>query len=212
MDENILWWRGKILEKTAQALIKNQFEVFVEYSNEDVVKRVLTLIPADASVGIGGSMSVRELKLIERLTERSQKLIYHTPAMSKEEANKKRIEAMSSDIYLASPQAISIDGKVVFLDSNANRTAAVSFGPKGVLLIAGFNKITFDEQSAIFRAKNIAAPINAKRLNLNTPCAQTGFCANCDSPQRICRVLEVFYKRPISTPVTIVLSAQELGY
>lgn len=212
MDDNVLWWRKKILEEAARSLKKNFFEVFVEDKKEDIPKRILELIPETASVGIGGSASVRELKIIEMLLARKQKLIYHAPDMTREEALRKRHEALSADCYLASPQAVSVDGKLVFIDMNANRSAAVSFGPQKVILVAGFNKITFDEQSALFRAKNIAAPINAKRLNLKTPCAETGFCADCNSEQRICRVVEIMHKKPASTEVVVILCREEFGY
>ena len=132
--------------------------------------------------------------------------------MTKEEAGKSRIEAFTADFYLASPQAVTMDGKVIFLDHHANRSAAVSFGPGSVILPTGFNKIAFDESSGIFRAKNVAAPINCKRLNLKTPCAETGICTDCDSPSRICRVLEVMHKKPASIKVKIVLCVEEFGY
>ncbi len=212
MDENVLWWRKKILEKTARSLEKNLFEVFVEDKKVDIPKRILDLIPPASSVGLGGSMSIRELKIIETLLEREQKLIYHTPNMTREESLKRRREALTSDYYLASPQAVSIDGKLVFIDMHANRSAAVSFGPRKVILVAGFNKISHDELSAVFRAKNIAAPINAKRLNVKTPCAQNGVCSDCESEQRICRVVEIMHKRPPSTDIAVILCPEDIGY
>jgi len=212
MDINILEWRKKILIKTSSALESNGFKAHPCENKTDCADKIISLISSDAVVGIGGSMSVRELGIIDILNQRGQKLVYHTPGMPREEALAKRREALLSDVYIASPQSVTIDGKLIFLDSNANRSSAVSFGPKKVILIAGFNKIAPDETSGIRRAKEIAAPINARRLNLKTPCVQTGMCSDCNSPDRICRVLEIIMKKPSPTEMDVVLCVEDLGY
>ena len=212
MDENVLDWRKKICIKTASSLQSNGFEVYITDDKSDCLNKIVSLIPIDATVGIGGSMSLRELGLIEVLQKRSQRLVFHTPGMSRDEALAKRREALHSDIYLASPQSVTMDGKLIFLDSNANRSSAVSFGPRKVILVAGFNKITPDEASGIRRAKEVAAPINARRLNLKTPCVQTGICSDCNSVDRICRVLEIIMKRPAPTEINVILCLEDIGY
>jgi len=212
MDENILAWRRIICRKAATALEANGFKVYITDDKNECAGQVISLIPDNAVVGAGGSMSIRELKIIESLQKRGQRLIYHTPGMTREESLSKRREALLADIYLASPQSVTLDGKLIFLDSNANRSSAVTFGPRRVILVAGFNKITPDEISGIKRAREVAAPINARRLNLKTPCVQTGLCSDCDSGDRICRVLEIIMKKPSPTEIDVVLCAEELGY
>ena len=212
MDENILAWRRVICRKVASALESNGFRVYITDDKNECAGKIISLIQEDATVGIGGSMSIRELKIIETLQERGQRLVYHTPGMTREESLAKRREALLSDVYLASPQSVTLDGKLIFLDSNGNRSSAVTFGPKRVILVAGFNKITPDEISGIKRAREVAAPINARRLNLKTPCVQTGLCSDCDSADRICRVLEIIMKKPSPTEIDVVLCADDMGY
>lgn len=190
----------------------NGFAVDIADTVEEAAALALEAIPSGASVGLGGSMTTREMKLPEKLSRLGHEIITHRHGMSREEALAKRREALTADVYIASPQAVTLDGKLVFVDMHANRSAAVSFGPPKVLLVAGFNKITFDEAAGILRARNVAAPINARRLGRKTPCAETGLCSDCDSPERICRVVEVMLKKPGSTEIRVILCAADMGY
>jgi hypothetical protein len=212
MDEHVIWWRKKILARTAKALEANGFTAVAADTLKDAASFAADAVPAGSTVGLGGSMSVRELGLAEMLSSRGHGIIMPLAGMSREDALAKRRAALSADVYLASPQAVTVDGKLIFVDMHANRTAAVSFGPSKVVLVAGFNKIAFDEAAGIFRARNVAAPINVRRLGRKTPCAETGLCSDCDSEGRICRVVEVILKKPGSTEICVVLCAQDLGY
>lgn len=212
MDEHVIWWRKKILARTAKALEANGFTAAIADTLKEAAALAVDAVPAGSTVGLGGSMSVRELCLAEMLSSRGHSIITPIQGTSREDALAKRREALSADVYLASPQAVTVDGKLIFVDMHANRTAAVSFGPSKVVLVAGFNKIAFDEAAGIFRARNVAAPINVRRLGRKTPCAETGLCSDCNSDGRICRVVEIMLKKPGSTELRVILCAEDMGY
>mgnify|MGYP000291885215 CR=1 FL=1 len=214
MNENTKKFNKLILNKVAEQLNKNGFEdVSVVDTKSDAVKKVLELIPENSIVGLGGSMTVRELGLVEQLSaEKKCKILQHKSGMPIEERKTLWREVFSADFYLASPQAISYDGKIFFIDKYGNRVAAVIFGPKKVILIAGYNKLVPDLDTALWRIKNIAAVKNAIRLGLNTPCVNAGKCMDCSSGERICNVVTYLLKRPSATEYSIVLVNDELGY
>jgi hypothetical protein len=122
-----------------------------------------------------------------------------------------RLPSLMAEYYITSSNAVTKDGKLVNMDGFGNRVAAISCGPKQVLIVVGTNKIVNDVDEGIERIKEIAAPLNAKRLNKNTPCVESGICEDCDSPERICRVISIV-TRPYENRVTIYLIDEELGY
>ncbi|MDI6641897.1 MAG: lactate utilization protein [Elusimicrobiota bacterium] len=215
MDESIRKFNKKLLDKVAQALNKNGFEdVSVLDTKSDAVKKILQLIPENSKVGLGGSMTIREIGLVDELSRAGKKcrILQHKPGMSIEERKTLWREVFSCDFYLASPQAITYDGKMFFVDKYGNRVAAVIFGPKKVILIAGYNKLVSNLDTALWRIKNIAAVKNAIRLAINTPCVDAGKCMDCSSDERICNVVTYFAKRPSATEYSIILVNEELGY
>ncbi len=113
---------------------------------------------------------------------------------------------------MASPNAITLDGRLIFVDKIGNRTAGMTFGPKKVIAVAGVNKIVADEKAGYERIRTYAAPVNAKRLKLETPCTKTGVCCDCDSPQRICGIAVTLWKKPAYTEYHIILVPEELGF
>ena len=133
---------------------------------------------------------------------------YHVSVFeTKEEA------ASKAEIYISSVNGISEQGEIINIDNTGNRVAAISFGPSKVYLVLGSNKVTKDFESAMSRARNIAAPLNAKRLNRKTPCAvQADRCYDCNSPERICRNLSVLWSKPTGAEYEIILIDEKLGY
>jgi len=119
---------------------------------------------------------------------------------------------MTCDLFLCSVNAIARTGELVSIDGVGNRINAMNFGPKKVIIVAGINKIAEDLPHALERVRNVAAPQNARRLGLALPCAKTGRCEDCNSPQRICRSILIMERRPLLTDITIVLVHEELGY
>ena len=157
------------------------------------------------SVGIGGSITVQEMDLYPRLAAHNQ-VIWHWQGAS-------HTEAVSTDVYISSVNGLAETGEIINIDGTGNRVASTIYGHKKVYLVVGVNKIAPDYDAALWRARNIAAPKNAQRLNRQTPCAVKGDkCYNCKSPDRICNALSVFWHRPGSCEMEIVLVDQELGY
>jgi len=207
----------KVLSRTREALERNQFEVLVALSKKDAVEKVLELIPLDAKVGVGGSMTIRELGLIEALTRRGNRVVHHwIPDVPFSDWLPFMMEAHNSDVFLCSSNAVTEDGKLVNIDSTGNRVASMIFGPKKVIVIAGKNKIVKDVDAGLKRLKRVAGPLNAKRHNLvELPCVITGLCTDCNSPKRICRVITILERAPnrVRSPnITVVLVADELGF
>ncbi len=220
----LLLWQGirmgsgcNVLSGTKEALERNQFKVLVASSKKDAVDKVLGLIPVDAKVGVGGSMTIRELGLIEALTRQGNRVVHHwLPGMPVSDWLPFMMEAHSSDVFLCSSNAVTEDGKLVNIDSTGNRVASMIFGPKKVIVIAGKNKIVKDVDEGLKRLKRVAGPLNAKRHGLiELPCVTTGLCADCNSPKRICRVITIMERAPnrVREPnTTVVLVAEELGF
>ena len=163
-------------------------------------------------VGIGGSQTVAQMKLFDRLASHNE-VFWHDEKPEGMTVMETRQAATRAEVYISSVNAISMDGVIANIDNTGNRVAAISFGPDKVFLVIGENKVAEDYDSALFRARNVAAPKNAKRLNRKTPCALTGDkCYNCKSPERICRNLSVLWNRPTGIEYHVVLINEELGY
>ena len=163
-------------------------------------------------VGIGGSQTVAQMKLFDKLSTHNQ-VFWHDEKPEGMTVMETRKAATRAEIYISSVNAISMDGVIVNIDNTGNRVAAISFGPDKVFLVIGENKVTEDCDSALFRARNVAAPRNAKRLNRKTPCAIKGDkCYDCKSPERICRNLSVLWNRPTGAEYHVILIHEELGY
>ena len=132
--------------------------------------------------------------------------------LSKEEDLDIRLNQGRCDCFFCSANAISITGEVVNVDGIGNRTNAMCFGPKKVVVIAGMNKVTQDLESALKRVRDIAGPMRAKSLGMDTPCAETGICNDCNSPQRICRITTILHRKPMLTDITVILVNEALGF
>ncbi len=180
---------------------------------EEAVKTIMKRISPTETVGIGGSLTIRELGLIEKLVERGNRVIHHwRKGMSEEEVSETLRGEINSDVFLTSSNAVTMDGKLVNKDMVGNRVAAMIFGPKRVFVVVGVNKIVRGLDEALERIERVAAPLNAKRLGIKTPCVETGRCVDCDSPDRICRVTTIIERRPSRTDLTVVLVNENLGY
>ncbi|MBE5922408.1 MAG: lactate utilization protein [Lachnospiraceae bacterium] len=174
-----------------------------EYLNTQIDQR---------SVGFGGSVTLEQMGLYEKLVSHNE-VYWHWRIPEGKTDKDMRLEANAADIYISSVNGIAETGEIINIDGNCNRVAAIFYGHEKVYLIIGENKIAKDYDSALYRARNIAAPLNAKRLGMKTPCAAEGKqCYNCSSPQRICRGLSVLWEKPSSCMFEIVLIHEELGY
>ena len=181
-------------------------------SQKDAVDFILHLIPTSSSIGIGGSMTIKQLGLDSKLFEKGN-VVYSHSLVAEEQRNKVYQLAAGADWYLSSANALSESGDLVYIDGAANRISALAFGVKNILYVLGVNKITPDLQSAIDRVRNVAAPPNAKRLNKNTPCAKVGKCCLCNSPDCICNAtLITHHPTRYQENVYVVIIGESLGY
>lgn len=210
------WHLQKKIQRTLAALRKNDFDAMYVPTRKEAIAKVLELIPPNALVGVGGSVTVRELGLLEILKSRGNKMADHWEARHKklapEQVMKVRRLLLNSDVLLTSTNAVTEEGHLINTDHAGQRVAAMIFGPKKVIVIAGMNKIVTDIDEALERIKNVAAPMNAKRLNMNVPCTVTGICSDCDSQERICNVTTIIERRPVHTNITVILLGEKLGY
>lgn len=166
----------------------------------------------DKTVGLGGSVTIHQLDLFNKLSSHNT-VYWHDQKPEDMTVMETRKAACRAEIYISSVNAISEDGDIVNIDNTGNRVAATTFGPDKIYLLIGSNKIAKDLESAIYRARNVASPLNAKRLNRKTPCAIKGDkCYNCNSPERICRNLSVFWTKPTGAEYEVILINEDLGY
>ena len=192
-------------------LEKKGYKVAV-FDNKEAATKYLDSQIDGKTVGFGGSVTLREMNLFDALSKHNTVYTHeNTPEnMTIAEA---RTVAARSDIYISSVNGISEDGVIVNIDNTGNRVAAISYGPQKVYLVTGGNKLAKDYEAALFRARNIAAPLNAKRLNRKTPCAVNGEkCYDCNSPERICRNLSVLWDKPVGAEYEVILINEDLGY
>ncbi|HHT63530.1 MAG: lactate utilization protein [Bacillota bacterium] len=207
------WHRDTLGNKVVQALKKNEFDALYCTTGKEAVAQVLKYITPGAIVGVGGSVTIGELGILEKAEALGAKVLNHNkPGLSPEEKLDIRRRQLLSDVFLCSSNAITLDGYLVNVDGTGNRVAAMTFGPKKIVIVAGTNKICQDEKAAFDRIKMIASPINNKRLNIANPCATGGVCCDCKGKERICRVYSVLKRRPSCSDITVILVGEDLGY
>lgn len=202
------WYNEAQALKAVEALKKNGFNSYYFKSRSEAVEMVLDLVPEKAVVGIGGSLTIRELNLPEILSKKGYEVILHDSPGTFE--NRRR--TLLSDVFLSSVNAVTLDGKLVCLDGVGNRVAALAFGPKKTIVIAGINKLVRSLDEALWRVKNVAAPMNVKRLNRKTPCNLDGFCVDCDSKERLCRAILILEKVPALSDFSVIIVGENLGF
>ena len=183
MNENITKRYELLSKKVIKGLESRQMSGYYAANNEEALKIALSLIPEGSKVTMGGAMSAHEIGLPQALAEGNYNFIDRDKMEDKRAA---MMAAYDADFFLASANAMTEDGVIVNIDGNSNRVSAIAQGPRHVLFIVGMNKICDDVDGALKRARNVAAPINAQRFGLNTPCTKTGSCMDCKTPDTIC--------------------------
>jgi len=216
VDELLSWHVHQKLLRAKDALEKNGFRVILAENRQEALEKVLALIPPDARVGVGGSLTIREVGIIEALTQRGNEVVHHwVSGISAQERYALMREELNTDVFLCSSNAITEDGKLVNVDDCGNRVAAMIFGPRKVIVVAGENKIVRNVEEAVQRIRGVAAPLNARRLGVEVPCAKTGACVDCKAPKRVCRVTTIIERdlhQPDPPHITVVLVAERLGF
>ncbi|KAB3529085.1 lactate utilization protein [Alkaliphilus serpentinus] len=180
-------------------------------SAEAVKAKIISEITKEDTVGIGGSMTIFDLKLHEELIKAGNEVYWHW-LVEPEKRGQVRQKAATADIYLTSTNALTEAGELVNIDGVGNRVASMFYGPKKVIVICGINKITTDIISAIDRIKEKACPSNARRLNLKVPCAFTDLCNDCTSEERMCNITTIINNKPMTVDLKVYIVGEELGY
>jgi len=212
MEQWEQWFREKQVERTINALKRNNFEAIYVSDSKSALEEVMKRIPDGATVGVGGSVTLAQVGLLDALKNR--KIQFISPfqqGRSEEERLELVRRSFSSDIFLSSTNVVTEDGKLFNVDASGNRVGAMLIGPKKTIIICGVNKIVKDLEAAEKRVREWTAPQNAKRLNRKTPCVETGVCADCSSPDRICNIYVSLAKKPARTEVAVILVGEKLG-
>ena len=183
MDERIKKRNELLAQTVIKGLESRNMSGCYAGSAKEALDKALALIPEGSTVTMGGCMSAAEIGLTDALKDGNYDFIDRDKETDKRAA---MLKAYDADVYIASCNAMTSDGILVNIDGNSNRVSAIAQGPKKVVFIVGMNKVCSDVDSAMKRARNVAAPINVQRFDLNTPCAKTGTCMDCKSPDTIC--------------------------
>ena len=202
--------RNELLaEKVIEGLKSRNMTGYYAANKEEALKKALELIPKNSTVTMGGGMSIFEIGLFDALQSEDYRFIDRDKMEDKRAA---MLAAYDADVFLSSVNAMTQDGQLVNIDGNANRVSAIAQGPKKVLFIVGMNKVCDDLDGAMKRARNVAAPINAQRFGLSTPCSKTGACMDCKSPDTICCqfLITRYSKHP--GRIHVILVNDELGF
>jgi len=208
--------KQKYYENVANTIIKNlekrQIEGYYCKDKKSALKKALELMPKGSSIGWGGSMTVIETGLMDAIQNEDYKIINREEAKTTEEQRKVYGEICCADYFLMSTNAITLDGELINIDGRGNRVAFLCYGPQNVLILAGMNKVVPDVESGFKRVRDIASPPNAVRLNKKTPCAITGRCGDCYSPDCICGQFVMTRRSIVPNRIKVILIGEELGY
>jgi len=217
MDMNPIetYWQIK-LENVKQNLVDRGFDAFVAPSRaaaKDLVMGEIIPTLKPSSISFGGSMTVVDTGIYDAVKALSGVNVIDTYdySLPAEERLERRRQALLVDLFITGTNALVEDGQLVNLDGMGNRVAAITFGPKAVVILCGRNKIVPDLESAIMRVRHYAAPANAMRLNRKTPCTKTGICDDCASPERICNFWSIVEKSSPKGRIKVVLINEDLG-
>ena len=200
--------RGEILVKN---LIKRHFDAYYCDTAAEALDKALALIPEGASVGWGGAMSAQQIGLIDAVNAGNYRTIDRDLAPTPELREQAMRDCLGADYFITGANAISLDGQMVNIDGYGNRCAAIIYGPQNVIVVAGMNKVTDDLDSAIIRARTVAAPMNQQRFLKNVPCTVTGVCSDCKSVDCICNQMLITRHGRAGGRIKFIIVGENLG-
>lgn len=203
-----------ICKRTVAALEKHDFTAIYCSTAAEATAHILRATVGAKTIGLGASMTVSALSIETTLIAQGAEILNHlTPGITFEQQNNILRAQQTCDMFISSANALTTSGEIVNVDGVGNRVSASTYGPKKIILVVGRNKIVEgDVADAIRRVKNIAAAANSIRLNKNTPCATKGYCTDCDSHERICRVTMIMERKPTRSDITVLVVNEDLGY
>jgi L-lactate utilization protein LutC len=206
-----------VVSETIAALRSNHFDALYVKSGRQALQKILECIPSKASVGAGDSLTLKQIGVFEELERRGYQLFwpFHESVPKSRRTDVAR-KALLADIFLTGSNAVTMDGKIVNVDSSGNRVAGMIFGPKKVIIVVGVNKIVENVEKAFERIRNVAAPLNAERIWAERgwellPCVETGTCVDCNAENRICNITVIIEKKPRAIDATVVIVGEKLG-
>lgn len=212
-EELLNWASEQRCKKAVEALGKKDFIAIYCKTKQEAINYIIKEAGEAVSIGFGGSMSVADLKVYDKLKEMEKELFNHNiPGLSPEERLTIIRRQPTCDLFLTSTNALTLSGCLVNIDATGNRVGSMAFGPKKVIIVAGRNKLVNDTEEALKRIKTRVAPPNSKRLNLSTPCAKTGFCTDCNSPDRICCITTIIDYKPWRTDMRVLVVNEDMGF
>ena len=192
--------------------LKDRGYVVTIFATASEAVKYLDMQIDNQTVGLGGSMTFEQMKLFEVL-ESHNTVFWHHRIPKGKNSKEIRLAANAATIYLSSVNGLAETGEIINIDGTCNRVASIFYGHEKVYLVIGKNKLEKDYDSALHRARNVASPLNAKRVGAKTPCAIKGDkCYDCKSPERICRGLSVLWGKPMTSEFEVILIDEELGY
>jgi L-lactate utilization protein LutB len=207
-------WHNETLGKAAcEALRKSGFDAHYAVDAAQALAEIASFVKPGMSVGFGGSMSLRAIGAHERVKELGAIILDHN-APGLDQARKLEVlrSQLTCDLFLSGSNAVTLEGDIVNVDGNGNRVAALSFGPRKVVVVVGVNKIVRDLDEALARIETYAAPMNNRRLDRPNPCVKAGTCQDCSGDTRICRVYQILRRRPSLSDFTVIIVGENLGF
>ncbi len=215
MDPVMQWYMEDRGKRAVEALKKRDFNALYVENQAQAKEIMLQAIPVDATVGVGGSVTIRGMGILADLKARKNKIIDHwvTASLFSEENFELRRAQQTCDIFITSTNAVTLDGVLVNTDGGGNRVNAMGFGPGKAIVVAGVNKIVPDLEGALRRIKEVTVPLNCKRINSSPPCLLAGKCVDCRVPQRACRITTIIeWKPPFFSDYLVIIVGENLGY
>lgn len=213
MDENVLWYIEKQIDRTINNLRNHNMEGFFVKDEIELIELLKELISENSTVGIGDSMTLFETGVIDFLREGNYRFLdKYKDGITSDEKKELYIQNFSADTFICSTNALTENGELYNIDGNGSRVAPMIYGPKQVILVTGINKIVKNIEEAEKRVRNYSAPIDAKRLGKNSPCTNLGYCIDCKSSERICNDFVIIKGQFIKGRIKVIIVGKQLGY
>jgi L-lactate utilization protein LutB len=206
-----------VVDTLLEALKNNRFDAVFVKNRQEALQCILDRVPPGSIVGAGDSLTLKEIGIFEELERRNFTVYWpFDKKVAKEKRRNIARKALLADVFLSGSNAITMDGKIVNVDASGNRVAGMIFGPKKAIIIVGINKIVENLDKAFERIRNVAAPLNAKRIREERgwellPCVKAERCVDCNAENRICNITAIIEKKPRAIDVSVIIVGEELG-